>query len=350
MQTNDRKKTICIFALSKRTDPWDPDSTLNGIAGSGEAVIYLSEQLVKLGYEVTVIGNPPDHSPYSKETANPRYVTNSLIPIAKFDYAISWRLFGVGKQLKNIANKVYFWPHDTAFMSYPQEEIDAYREIFWLSKWQREQWLSFNPSLAKYTNIYGNGINPDDFEPIVERANPYSCIYASNYAKGLIPLLDSWPEIKRRFPRATLDIYYGFCSWSGFTTEQEEALKNQIIDLSSLGVAEHGLIGHKELHQAFAQASFWTFPCIAKETFCITALKAQIAGAVPVVIKYSALQETVRHGYACTDPKDYLSTLITAMENAEKITLEARKRMKNFILEEYTWAKIAEKWKAAFDK
>lgn len=346
----DQKKTIFIFALSNIKDAWDPDSIKKGITGSFEAVIYLSEQLAKLGYQVTVFGNPPKLSPYTEITANPRYVATDYLPITKFDYAIAWRLFGAGKQLKNIANRVYFWPHDTAFMLYSQEEIDAYHEIFWLSKWQREQWLSFNPSLANFINIYGNGINPDDFEPIIERANPYSCIYASNYAKGLIPLLDCWPEIKRSFPRATLDIYYGFCSWSGFTTEQEEALKKQINDLSSLGVTEHGLIGHKELHQAFSRASFWIFPCIGKETFCITALKAQIAGAVPVVIKDSALQDTVRHGYACTDPKDYLSTLITAMENAEKITLEERKKMKNFILEDYTWAKIAEKWKTAFEQ
>ena len=348
---NNRKKTICIFAaMTKVTEPWDPDSTKHGITGSFEAVIYLSNELAKLGYQVTVIGNPPKNSQFTDVISNPRYVPEDFVPTSKYDYAISWRVYWSIKLLINIAHKVYFWPHDIALKPYQKDIIESYDEIFWLSNWQRNQWVTLNPSLAKYINIYGNGINPDEIEPMTERTNPYSCIYASNYGRGLETLINCWPAIKKRFPKATLDIYYGWCSWSGLTAEQEVSLKNKISQLEPLDVKEHGLVGHKELHKAYSKASFWTYPCNGNETFCISAIKAQASGAIPVIITNSALQETVRHGYTCTTPEEYLSILLTAMQNAENITLQERIAMKQSVIEKYTWKNIAEKWKAVFDK
>jgi glycosyltransferase involved in cell wall biosynthesis len=109
-------------------------------------------------------------------------------------------------------------------------------------------------------------------------------------------------------------------------------------------------VGHEELQKAYAEASFWTYPCDQAETFCITAIRAQLAGAVPVILVNSALSETVRHGYRCLKKEEYLPTLLKAMRNAEKITLEQRKEMGQFVLEEYTWDKFALSWKDIFNK
>lgn len=329
--------------------PWDPDSTQKGIAGSKESIIYLSEKLADIGYEVTIIGNPPPNSPYSSAESNPRYVPFDFVPETKFDYAIAWRMWWVAEALKYIADKIYYWPHDIYLRNIQKEEIDTFEEVFWLSNWQRDRCISINPAFEKFATIYGNGINLEDLEPIAERKNPYACIYASNYARGLKTLLNCWPQMKARFPKATLDIYYGWASWSGFTPEEESALREQIDRLSSLGVTEHGLVGHKELNKAYSQASLWTYPCNGNETFCISALKAQGSGAIPVVINCSALKETVRHGYLCSSPEEYPATLMRAMEEIDKISLNERKKMRNFIAEAYTWKKIAEKWHTAFE-
>ena len=99
----------------------------------------------------------------------------------------------------------------------------------------------------------------------------------------------------------------------------------------------------------FAKASFWTYPCTYPETFCITALRAQYAGAIPVVTKYAGLIETVRHGRLCNNTSDYLSTLIEEMQRVEKITIKERWMMREFIWAEYTWSHIAEEWKRHFE-
>ncbi len=288
----DRKKTIGIFTV-KRSDvkPWDPDSIKSGIAGSEEAVIYISQHLVDLGYDVIIFGDPPLHSQHSSLSANPRYVDVNFDDYPRLDIAISWRMYALAGDLKKIANKVYLWPHDMCSNILSKEEIKAFDGVLWLSEWQKTNWTTINPGLKKFTTTFGNGINPSQFSSIIERENPFSCIYASNYARGLDLLLSIWPEVKRDFPKATLDIYYG---WEGFGILSEEKANNlrySINNLSELDVSEKGKVGHEELNCAYSKASFWTYPCTNIEVFCISALRAQFSGAVPVIIRGSALSE-----------------------------------------------------------
>ena len=73
------------------------------------------------------------------------------------------------------------------------------------------------------------------------------------------------------------------------------------------------------------------------QKFSITALRAQYAGTVPVVIEATALKETVRYGYRCSYPDEYGATLVRAMLDIEKISLEDRDKMRIFIQENFTW-------------
>ena len=162
-------------------------------------------------------------------------------------------------------------------------------------------------------------------------------------------MLDIWPEIKKQFPRATLDIYYGWQHWGLLTHAQERKMRSQIALLAPFDVREHGLVGHEELNRAYERASFWVYPCIAPEVFCITALRAQFAGAIPVIINGTALTETVRSGYRCASPEAYPALLKSAMNNAENITLEDRQRMGQLLEQEYTWKAVADKWMHVFN-
>jgi hypothetical protein len=347
----ERQQTVAFYAARvEGLKPWDPDSIKTGINGSEEAVIYMSQKLAKLGYKVTVLGDPPPNSRHSREDANPRFVSLEDKNLKFTDVAISCRMPRLGLLLKNWARKVYLWPQDVCLEILPAKEVNAFDDVFWLSEWQKNQWASVNPGFAKFKTIHGNAIIPEQVLPVVERKNPYSCIYGSNYGRGLKTLLDIWPSVKKEFPKATLDIYYGWKHWGTLTESQVEEMKRQIKNLEKLDVREHGSVGHEELQKAYAEASFWTYPCDQAETFCITAIRAQLAGAVPVILVNSALSETVRHGYRCLKKEEYLPTLLKAMRNAEKITLEQRKEMGQFVLEEYTWDKFALSWKDIFNK
>ena len=343
-------KTIAIFTFQiPDAAQWDPDSLQSGITGSEEAVIFMSEQLVKLGYKVLVLGDPPAKSRYSHQDANPHYIQRKAYDGSKVDIAISWRSPMMAEQIKQFSSKVYLWPHDTYGPSLTHDQINGFDDVLWLSEWQREHWISANPGFAKFTKIFGNGINPESFKELQEKPNPYSCIYGSNYARGLEILLDIWPEVKNTYPLATLDIYYGWQHWGLLTDEKEAKMRSQIQTLKNLGVLEHGLVGQHELTKAFEKASLWTYPCIDLEVFCITALRAQASGCIPVIVEGSALKETVRYGYKCTHPREYLQTLLHAMSEVNLIPLSKRQAEREFIFKEFTWKHLAQKWHELFE-
>lgn len=338
-------KKIGIFTLKHQgVEPWDPDSIKTGIAGSEEAVIYVSNELAKLGYDVTVIGDPPENSPYSQPDANPRYIDIEQDDGTFYDIGVYWRFMALRKR----AQKSFFWPHDTCSHSWPIEFIEAIDDVLWLSEWQRENWSEADSRFSQFTNIMGNGILPEQFRPIGKRENPHSCIYASNYGRGLEILLDIWPIIRKNFPKATLDIYYGWVPWSLLTEEQEIKMRQQISDLAPLGVKEHGRVGHEELNRAFEKASIWAYPCIDLETFCITALRAQLSGCFPVIIEGSALRETVPYGFRVQNSTQYCGMLMKAMLYLEKHPDFDRSHLGDFILEHHTWEKVAQRWDALF--
>lgn len=346
----DSQKTIAIVTYKVYgAKPWDPDSIHSGVTGSEEAVIYVSQKLATLGYQVTVLGNPPEDSPHSAKDANPRFVDDGFDDGTHYDIAISWRMPDKALLLKQRATKVYLWPHDTYHWPLTEEQISGFDDVLWLSNWQREQWMSINPGFATFTQIIGNGINPEQFSEVTQRKNPYSCIYSSNYARGLEILLDIWLGVKQEFPQATLDIYYGWQHWGLLSPEKEAKMRAQIATLRAFGVHDHGLVSHQKLNDAYAQASLWTYPCIGLEVFCITAIRAQVAGCVPVIIDGHGLIETVRHGYRCTKPDEYLATLLHAMREIRMVTVDERQKIGNFVREEYTWGLVAEKWKRLFE-
>ncbi|MGE4574775.1 glycosyltransferase family 4 protein [Parachlamydia sp.] len=341
-QTAHAEKSIGIYTyLVSDMKPWDPDDVKTGICGSEEAIIYLSQKLAELGYKVLVFATPPQNSQHSLPEANPRYVNIDFNDYPTLDVAISWRMPNAAQKLKLRARKVYLWPHDTISHTVSNEEINNFDDVLWLSEWQRKQWISVNPGFAKFTKIFGNGIEPKQFKENKQKANPHACIYGSNYARGLEVLLDIWPVVRQKFPDATLDIYYGWQDWGLLSLEKKVRMKAQVMNYACLGVTEHGQVGHEELNRAYENASLWTYPCIGLETFCISALRAQLSGAIPVIIDGSALDETVKHGYKCTKKEEYLPLLLNAMLDAEKIPLDERKKMGEFVLEKFTWEKLA---------
>ena len=82
----------------------------SGITGSEEAIIFMSQQLAKLGYKVMVFGTPPKNSLYSLPEANPRYVELDFDDSTKFDIAIAWRTPEAADWLKKRARFVYCDP------------------------------------------------------------------------------------------------------------------------------------------------------------------------------------------------------------------------------------------------
>lgn len=373
---------------------WDPDSAKKGTGGSEEAIIYACPLLAAAGHIVHVYANPPSGSKYCEEKNNPRYFPcDEFWSTLPYDVVICWRRtdFSLARKLvvlegpvdaftlppvgrcEGYKRGVYFWSHDLASHTIDNKDLAALTGVFFLTKFHRQQCLSITPALDKipYT-ISGNGIVVEHFREsgnsklkgarlqealekkekrMLEAKPPYSCAYISNYARGLDYLLDIWPRIKEEYKEATLDIYYGRNTWGVLNETQTQAIVAKIGALALKGVKERGMVSHVELAAALKRTSFLLYSAnrACAESFCISIVKAQAAGVIPVTTRVQALAETV-HPEAPSIPDIEVpggkeAYLAKVLETMKTIGAHDRKKYIDFALK-YTWQACVDKWLA----
>lgn len=351
---NNSSNRIAIYC-GPTFEAWSPLDTKNkGLGGSEEAVVYLSKELTKLGYCVDVYCNcsaPGQHDgvnyfnfwTYSKE-----------IP---YNIFIAWRNSEYVEFAAESAQK-YLWLHDVQKMEYyTPERIDKIDKIFVLSKWHRDN-LKEIPDDKFY--LTRNGIISSDFSManVVSR-DPYKCVYASSPDRGLDVLLDMWPEIKAKCKDAHLHIFYGFTeTYDKLHVNRSGmiAYKEHIMELVNKldGVYYHGKVNHAELNTHFMSAGLWLYPTHFTEISCITAMKAQAAGMVPVTMTLAALDETVQHGYKIdfsiddTRSRAAFKNITVDLLNDHAKQEKIRVPMIKWAKEHYDWMKVAEEWSRLF--
>lgn len=137
--------------------PWGPKNVEDGesfIGGSEEAVIYLSKELAKQGWRVTVYADPMEQEgEYDGVRYLPYYKFNTM---DNFNVLVSWRRPDlVDQNLK--ARKTYIWCHDIQNqLDYTPERLSKITKIIVLSPWHRTN-LPDIPD--EKIMISGNGIN-----------------------------------------------------------------------------------------------------------------------------------------------------------------------------------------------
>lgn len=180
----------------------------------------------------------------------------------------------------------------------------------------------------------------------------HKLLWASSYDRGLQHLLKMWPDIKKAYPDATLDIFYG---WGLFATRfadnpERMAWMDRINNqMQQDGITHHGRVGKKELNDATKKCGIWAYPTDFDEINCITALNCQKYGCVPCVINKAALKETVGSGVKVDgdiyDPETYdlyLKELLDLMGD-EKRWKQEQKKGKVFA-KDFGWSLIADSW------
>jgi len=76
-------------------------------------------------------------------------------------------------------------------------------------------------------------------------------------------------------------------------------------------------ISEVEMIELYKQARFWLHPCQGVELFCLSAVKAQASGCIPVFVPNQALETTVKYGVKTTI-KNFNKDLIKALKNPPK--------------------------------
>lgn len=187
--------------------------------------------------------------------------------------------------------------------------------------------------------------------------NTKRIIYGSSYDRGLEHLLKIWPHIKKEVPEAELRIFYG---WNLFDiaakgNPQMQDWKGRMnVMMQADGITHLGRISHEAVKVEMEHAGIWAYPTHFGEISCITAMKAQVYGAVPVVVNYAALKETVQYGIKIDgdiydqETKDEFKNQLIALLKSDERQEEIREPMMKWALKKFAWSSVAKQWSDSF--
>lgn len=348
--TGPRVTLLCPPALEK----WGPKKLkAEGLGGSETAVIRLAEEMAKLGARVTVYSDIDEPGYYNMV----RYRDiEHYRPEVTTDLFISWRFPEAIDQKPNAKVKV-LWMHDTdAGDRLTEGRFWEFSSVVVQTEWHREHMTKTYPWInSERLVILGNGVDFSKFDPEIER-NPLRVVYASSPDRGLDVILEGiWPLVVEAVPNAELHYYYG---WNNIDASSQRfphlaAFKRKVgeLSLATKNVVNHGRLPQNELAQELLRSSIWLYPTYFAETYCITAIEAQLAGLVPVTNGLAALSETVIAPKIEGDVRDpdiqriYANRVIELLKNPP--TQEDRARIRSEA-PAVSWAERAASWLQIF--
>ena len=134
------EKNEIAFYCGQQFTPWGPKSTENPgntfVGGSEEAVIYLTKELAKQGWKVTVYADPADDvGEFDGVNWQPYYNFN---PRDNFNVLVHWRAVGYVDMAPKAA-KTYLWAHDILNPAeFSKERLDLLDKVIVLSEAHRK--------------------------------------------------------------------------------------------------------------------------------------------------------------------------------------------------------------------
>lgn len=357
-------RPLVVLCAGETLGSWNGESPeRRGVGGSETAVVRLAEALVRNGMRVVVYCPCGDAEGV---TGGVEYFDIRRLPeLAAADVLIVSRHAPLLEQPVRAARR-YLWVHDSQAIEAESEEGDLVRRhserldaIVCVSDWQREVLAAYHGVGTGRMIVIPNAIEPRLFSSRVPRQR-HRFVYSSCPSRGLDTLLELFPRIRSRFPDAELHVFHGFEYWNlallRWSLDAELwGWRNSIrASLKQPGVVFHGRVGQPQLALEMRRSEIWFHPTHHRETYCITALEAQMAGAVCVTSDLAALQTTVGDrgilipGDAYTEEyrERALAEVFAILEDHERrrrLTVRARRWAAR-----QTWDRRALEWMALF--
>lgn len=174
-----------------------------------------------------------------------------------------------------------------------EKDTSAFEGVILPSKWAVDN-LGYHGKFR----IVPHGYDSKSIYP--DKKIKKQCLYASSPDRGLHELLEMWPYITAKHPDATLIITY--------TSDNLPVVDN---------VMYLGQVDDMTMSELYRTSDIWAYPCNGGELFCMSGIKAQVAGAVPVFYPTTALIETIREGARC-NPNNFVSQMVDMLGNESR--------------------------------
>lgn len=290
--------------------------TKQGLGGSESAVILMSAELAKLGFQVDVYNNCNDSKSSSGTYDGVRYIDHTEYngSSIEYDVFISSRsvlpFISVNSYANIAANAKHrvLWMHDTFCQG--DEHIEnlltngVINEVFTLSDFHTSYVTTSDHGhkrmfevMKKYVWQTRNGAVKRIAEVDLSLKDRNHFVYNASATKGLIPLLmNIWPEVKKQIPTAKLTCIGGFYRFreGAAPDAQEQTVRDLMANpaILNMDVTFTGVIDQNQIANILANASFMLYPTEFPETFGISSLESLLYKTPIITSNFGALEET----------------------------------------------------------
>ena len=293
VKTTSTGKDIAYYCGETSFD-WNPDLfKTKGFGGSEEAVINLSKEWAKQGYNVTVFSSCGfEDMVRDGVTYKPFWTYN---PKDKYDHLILWRSPRLADRELNATN-IYVDLHDVIPAGeFNEARLKKITKVFVKTKFHRSL---FDNVPDRQIAIIPNGIDISMFQDKVEK-DPYLLVNTSSPDRSMDVLPKLFMEVKKRVPQAKLAWAYGWHTFDLSFKNDKRMMewRNKIQkECDDAGIISLGKIPQADCAKLYQQGSIFAFPSEFAEIDCISVKKAQLAGCYPVTTDFGALDESTLWG------------------------------------------------------
>ena len=305
--SHDLNKPILCFWTG-----WTPVININDLNfnayGSELALKSLAEELSSR-FQVFIFGitngeTIVNNVKYIHISRMKKFLNDNIIEVMIISRQIHY--FLLYSNLSNV-KRTYFWFHDIHIITYEQAikiaDLPAFGHylfklaltkidgIITLTEWHKQHIIN-RYDLQKYMHkvfIIGNAIDTSRYtnHPEVKKVKN-RFIWTSGIDRGLSRLVAHIIKLRDILPDAELYIYRDSIQYysSEYKSLRETIEKTEFIHFK-------GRISPDEMIIRQLESDYWYYPTQFEETYCISALEAQLAGCVIIASNKAALQNVV---------------------------------------------------------
>lgn len=346
-----------VYYCGMTDHEWNPVmAKTKGIGGSEEAVINLSKQWAKQGWNVTVYNNCGTQEVVDEGvTYKPFWHFN---PKDKQDKLILWRHPKLCDYELNVKD-VYVDLHDVVPEGeFTEKRLEKIKKIFVKTKAHRG--LFPNMADEKFA-VIPNGQDFSLFNQSVKK-DQFLLVNTSSPDRSMDVLPALFKRVKEQVPQAKCKWAYGFEILDNSYKDNKKIMdwKEKVVkEMEEAGIENLGRLSQKECAKLYLEGNVLAYPTEFFEIDCITVKKAQACGCVPITTDFGALNESVQYGVKIpskltndTWGKDFSHGMkdketqdkwVEAVVKQLQTPIEDRAEMKEWS-RKFEWNKIANQW------
>lgn len=332
---------LIVFISPGGWKEWDGETLRRrGLGGSENFTVRYSEQLSKYNNIKTIVFcNCLKEIEYNNVTYLPLKLYTNFVSKYFIDIVIINRYpeYIPVSCLNN--SKTYYISHDLVGETEIIINHPNFKKFLSISDWHNSYMSNY------YGNILGKNlfssvsytIDINDYkETEIEK---YMFIYPSFPNRGLLELLKMWPKILNKYPEATL---HCFCDMKNeWCQKYHKKVMDEIevlLEKYDISVMNHGWVNGATLREYWNKAHIWLYPCVFKETCCLTAWEAAASKTLVVTNNLAALKDSVGDRGVVAEGNAQYETWQNTILNKMFNVLDRNKEYE-YIIKNYEWVK-----------